>query len=64
MPFTSLAFQTRLILLRLRNERQIADDNRSHEQARTAEEQNSENPRAELEGVEKKRRGSHGGAAS
>jgi hypothetical protein len=64
MPFTSLAFQTRLILCRLRNERQIADDNRANEQAWTAEKQNGENPRAELEGVEKKRRGSHGGAAS
>lgn len=54
MPFTSLAFQTRLILCRLRNQQRIEEDRRANEDGWRREERNDEEPRAELEWRDKR----------
>jgi hypothetical protein len=54
MAFLPIGFAANLILNRLRNERQIADDNRTNERDREKNDRAEDEARAELERVNKR----------
>lgn len=54
MAFRTIGFHTGLILNRLRNERQIADDNRTDEQRRNEQDKSEEDARTKLAFVKKR----------
>jgi hypothetical protein len=63
MPFTSLAFQTQIILNKLRNQKRIEDDRRAEEDGRTGQDEDGERAGRELTDqarlvIECKKRGS------
>jgi hypothetical protein len=54
MAFLPISFHANLILNRLRNEKRIADDRRSHEDSGSSDNEKEEAARAELERLNKK----------